>query len=304
MKLEGVFLPVTTPFESGQIATRRLADNLRCYQNFGIAGFLVLGSTGEAVLLEPSEKMMLVESARAAASDLTLIVGVGLESTAATARLARQVAEAGADAVLVVTPFYFRTRMSEEALIRHYTAVAEASPVPILLYNVPVYTGLVIPPRAVERLAAVPNVAGLKDSAGDLGWLLDVLARVPDGFGVLCGAAGVFLAALEAGACGGVLAAADVLPEAFVRLYELHVAGRRSEALALQARLLPAVRSLVTNHGVAGVKAALDLRGLWGGEPRLPLLPLDHDARDELHEILAALTREGILADLHVPTSS
>jgi 4-hydroxy-2-oxoglutarate aldolase len=200
--------------------------------------------------------------------------------------------------VLVVTPSYFRAQMTEAALIAHYTAVADASPLPVLLYNVPQFTGVVIPPTAVERLAAHPNVAGLKDSAGDIGWLVDVLGRVPASFQVLCGAAGVVQTALAAGAVGGILAIADVLPEPCVALFREHASGRPAAALALQRRLLPAIRLIAGRLGVAGVKAAMDERGLAGGAPRPPLLPVSESDRAAVRACLAALVEPGVLPAL------
>jgi len=300
MRFSGVYLPVTTPFEDGEVAVGQLAANITRYARRGVDGFLVMGSTGEAALVEEGEKLAVLRAARDAAGDRIVFAGVGLESTAGTVRLAKQAAAEGADAVLVLTPFYFRGRMTEDALVGHYQRVADASPLPVLLYNVPVYTGLVIPPRVVEKLAAHPNVAGLKDSAGDVGWLLDVLARVPADFEVLCGSASVFLPALEAGACGGILAAADVLPEAFVRLFRLHRDGRRREALELQKALGAAARAIVGAHGVAGVKAAIEARGLAGGDPRLPLLPLSEVTRAEVRRVIEALVTDGVIDSVEI----
>ena len=241
MNLTGIFAPLTTPFVDGKVALDRLAANVARYERHGLAGYLLLGSTGEAALLTQDERLAVLGAARAAIPrQRTLIAGVGMESTADTVRMAVAAAAAGADAALVVTPSYFRAQMTEAALLAHYSAVADASPLPVLLYNVPRFTGVVIPPAAVERLAAHPNVAGLKDSAGDIGWLVDVLARVPATFQVLCGAAGVIQTALAAGAVGGILAIADVLPEPCVALFREHAAGRAAAALALQRRLLPA----------------------------------------------------------------
>lgn len=298
MNLTGIFAPLTTPFTDGEVALDRLAANIARYQRHGLAGYLLLGSTGEAALLTDEERLAVLRAARAAIPrERTLIAGVGMESTADTVRMAVAAATAGADAVLVVTPSYFRTQMSETALLAHYTAVADASPLPVLLYNVPQFTGVVIPAATVERLAGHPNIAGLKDSAGDIGWLVDVLARVPATFQVLGGAAGVVQSALAAGAVGGIIAIADVLPEACVALFREHTAGRAAAALALQRQLLPAIR-LIARLGVAGVKAAMDARGLAGGAPRPPLLPISESHRAAVCACLAALVEQGELSSL------
>ena len=297
MNLTGIFPPLTTPFVDGRVALDALAANIARYERHRLAGYLVLGSTGEAALLEDAERLAVLRAARAAIpKSKTMIAGVGLESTAATVRLAGAAADCGADALLVVTPSYFRAQMGEEALVCHYTAVADAAPRAVLLYNVPQFTGVVIPPAAVARLAAHPNIAGLKDSSGDLGWLLAVLARLPPSFRVLCGAAAIVQPALAAGAAGGILALANVAPESFVALYEQQRDGRAAEALVLQKRLLPAVALLASRLGVAGIKAGMDERGLAGGSPRPPLLPLANADRAAVRECLCALAAQDVLA--------
>jgi 4-hydroxy-2-oxoglutarate aldolase len=297
LNLAGIYPPLTTPFVDGRLAADLLAANIARYQRHRLAGYLVLGSTGEAALLDDGERLAVLRAARAAIpGDRTMIAGVGLESTAATIRLASAAAECGADALLVVTPSYFRAQMSEEALVRHYTAVADAARRPVLLYNVPQFTGVTIPPAAVARLAQHPNIAGLKDSSGDLAWLAAVLAAVPPMFRVLCGNASVIHAALAAGAVGGILALADVAPEPCVALFELQRAGRTEAAIALQQRLLAAADLIVGRLGVAGVKTGMDERGLAGGPVRAPLLPLGPGERAAVRECLTALAAQGDIA--------
>jgi len=275
MNLHGVLLPLTTPFDGDAVAPARLGAAISRYETHGVTGYVVLGSTGETALLDEDEKIALLSAAREAIpATKTMLAGVGLESTAATVRLACRAAEAGADGLLVLTPFFFRSRMTADALVRHFTAVADAAPVPIVLYNVPAHTSLVIPPAVVETLARHPNVIGLKDSSGDVPWMLDVLGRVPADFRVLCGSATAFLPALVSGAVGGILAIADALPELAVRLFQCHIEGRAEDALHLQKALVTVTRLVLGSHGVAGIKAVMDLRGLAGGDPRLPLLPV------------------------------
>jgi 4-hydroxy-2-oxoglutarate aldolase len=301
MNLDGVLLPLTTSFDGGVVTPARLAANIRRYEAHGVTGFLVLGSTGEAAFLDEDEKIALLSAAREAIrASWTMLAGVGVESTAATVRLARRAAEAGADALLVLPPFFFRSRMTADALVRHFTAVADASPVPILLYNMPGYTSLVIPPAVVGTLAGHPNVIGLKDSSGDLPWMLDVLARVPATFRVVCGSALAFLPALVSGAVGGILAIGDAFPELAVHLYQHHVEGRAAEALALQKELVAATKLVLGSHGVAGVKAAMDLRGLAGGDPRLPLLPLAASERAAIAGEIDRLVARRVLDRLEI----
>ncbi len=294
--LAGVHPPLTTPFADGRPSPTALSGNIVRLQRQGVAGYLLLGSTGEAAYLEESEKLALLETAREAVpSDRTLMVGVGLESTGATCRLARLAGERGADVLLVLTPFYFRARMSDEALLRHFAAVADASPVPVLLYNVPMFTGITIPPPVVERLAAHGNVAGLKDSAGDLAWLVEILGRVPAEFQVLCGSAFAFQPALAAGAVGGILAVANAVPEPYLAIHGAQVRGDSTAALALQKRVQRFADVVGRRYGLAGVKAAMDARGLAGGDPRAPLLPLPADDRGAVASTIDEMVAAGLL---------
>lgn len=294
MRLPRLFPALTTPFENARFAADRLADNLARYERCGIRGFLVLGSTGEAPYLEPDERAEIVRTARRALpTGCVLMAGVGQESTAATIRLAREAADAGADVVLVLTPFYFRESMTAEALERHFTAVADACPVPILLYHVPKFTGLRMPAEVAVRLSSHPNVAGLKDSSGDPAWMREVLAGVPPSFQVLCGSAAQFACALDLGAAGGVLAAADVFPEPLLRVAALAAEGDRAGAAELNREIAGPCAAIV-GAGIPAIKAALDLRGLYGGPPRPPLLGLDSGARDTIREAIDDVVERGL----------
>jgi 4-hydroxy-2-oxoglutarate aldolase len=296
MNLHGVLLPLTTPFEGDAFAAASLTASIARYEAHELAGYLVLGSTGEAAFLTEDEKIAVLSTAREAIpTTKTLLAGVGVESTSATIRLARRAGETGADAVLVLTPFFFRSRMSADALVRHFNAVADASPVPVLLYNVPVYTSLVIPPAVVGMLANHPNVIGLKDSSGDVPWMLDVLARVPPPFQVLCGSAPAFFPALVSGAVGGILAVADAFPELALAIYHLHASGRTAPALELQKEIVASTKLIVGGHGIAGVKAAMELRGLPAGDPRAPLLPLPGSDRAAIATEIDRLVTRGLL---------
>lgn len=301
MSYDGVLLPLTTPYRDGAVAAQQLGENIRRYEAHGVAGYLLLGSTGEAPLLTEIEKLELFDVARATIpAQRPVLVGVGLEATDATCRLARRMGERGATAVLVVTPSYYRASMSEDALVSHYTAVAEASPVPVMLYNVPVFTGVVIPVAAVARLAEHENVIGLKDSSGDLSWMNRVLAEVGPEFIVLSGSATTFLAALGCGARGAILAMADALPEPFVAIHRLEREGRRVEAVARLRALIPAIHAIAGRYGTAGVKAAMDLRGLHGGMTRPPLGGVPGEAAAEIRSILEALASDGLIDSIRL----
>jgi dihydrodipicolinate synthase/N-acetylneuraminate lyase len=216
-----------------------------------------------------------------------LIVGTGRESTRAAIRATRRAAELGADFALVRTPGFFKSQMTSEAFVRHYTAVADASPIPVLLYNFTAVTGVNLLPAAVSQLALHPNIVGMKESGGDVAQLADLVSGTPDGFAVLAGTTASFYAALCVGCVGGILALACVVPEACVRVFELTRAGRHDEARALQARLVPLARLLGPTYGVPGLKAALKLAGYDVGVPRSPLAPVPDQAIATLREALA-----------------
>ena len=255
-----------------------------------LAGLVVLGSNGEAPLLDDREADEAIDIARAnVPRDRTLIVGTGRESTAATIAATKRAAQIGADVVLVRTPSYYKNMMTGDAFVRHFTAVADASPVPVLLYNVTMYTGVNLMPETVERLASHANIIGMKESSTDLVQLADAIARKPAGFTVLAGAAATFYHALCAGADGAVLAISAVLPDMCVDIFELVGKQRHTEALALQRRIVPLGRLLGAVNGVAGLKYALDQVGYVGGPARPPLGGVPAEAQKQIREQLAAL---------------
>src|SRR5438067_5892096 len=289
MILSGVFAPIPTPFdEDDRVDTRRLRAALERWVAGPLAGFVVLGSNGEAVFLDDFEADRVVVAAREAIPrGRPFIVGTGRESTQAAVRATKRAAEHGADFVLVRTPGFFKNQMTTEAFVRHYTAVADASPVPVLLYNFTALTGVNLLPAAVVRLAAHTNIIGMKESGGDMAQVADLVSLTPGGFNVLAGSAPTFYAALCVGAVGGVLALGCAAPDACVRLFELTRAGRHDEAIALQRRLVPLARLLGATHGVPGLKAALNLLGYDVGLPRPPLAPVADAVLPALREALA-----------------
>ena len=288
--LAGVLAPVVTPFTAaGDLAAEAFSANVRAHLAAGLHGVIVAGSSGEAALLSEAERRVLLDLARAAVpGDRWVVAGVGGESTRVTIARARDAAAAGADAVLVVSPHYYGKRMSEAALEAHFTAVADASPLPVLLYNIPVYAHLVLSPELVGRLAAHVNVVGMKDSAGDLATLARYCALQGDGFRVLTGHGGTFAQALTLGVAGGILAVSLFAPGLALGVYEAARAGDAATAEALQARLVPLARDVVAALGPAGIKQAMDLVGLEGGAPRPPLLAPDERERTQVHDALVA----------------
>jgi 4-hydroxy-2-oxoglutarate aldolase len=291
MKLAGVFAPVPTPFdEADRVDPRRLSSALRKWTARPLTGFVILGSNGEAVLMDDVEADRVIVAAREAIPrDRVLIVGTGRESTQAAIRASKRAAEHGADAVLVRTPGFFKNQMTTDAFVRHYTAVADESPVPVLLYNFTALTGVNLLPAAVSRLATHPNIVGIKESGGDIAHITELVSQTPSGFNVLAGTTSTFYAALTVGAVGGILALACPVPDACVRLFELARDGRHAEALALQRELAPLARLLGPTYGVPGLKAALNLVGYDVGFPRPPLTPVPDSAIPALREALSRL---------------
>ena len=290
MPFTGVFAPLPTPFdEQDRVDTARLRAAFPRWLASRLAGFVMLGSSGEAVLLDEDESDRVVAAARELVPrGRPLVAGVGRESTQATVRAARRAAALGADAVIVRTPGFYKPQMDEDAFVRHYTAVADASPVPILLYNFTAATGVTLPAAAVSRLAAHPNIAGMKESGSDTARVAALVSAAPPPFSILAGSSSTFFEALSAGAAGGILALASVLPDACVRLFDLARQQRADEAAALQRQLAPVSRLIGPVYGIAGLKAALRLAGCDVGLPRPPLAPVSADGIAVLQEALAA----------------
>jgi 4-hydroxy-2-oxoglutarate aldolase len=290
MQLSGVFAPLPTPFDADdRLDLRRLT---RAYERFAagpLTGFVVLGSNGEAALLNEDESDRAIAAAREAIPrGRPFIVGTGRESTRAAIAATARAADLGADAVLVRTPGFFKSQMTADVFVRHYTAVADASPVPVLLYNFTAVTGVNLPVAAVARLATHPNIAGMKESGGDVAQLADLVASTPASFQVLAGSASTTYASLCVGVTGAILALAAVAPDACVRLYTLTRESRHDEARALQQELVPLAR-LLSGYGVAGLKAALQIAGIDAGEPRRPLPPVPGEGITQLRQALGRL---------------
>ena len=276
-----------TPFKDGEVDAAAIRSNVRKWIAAGLGGVVAVGTNGEAVLLDDDEADRVIEAARREVpADRVLVAGAGHESTRATIAAARRAAAAGADAVLVKTPSVYRTHVTAAGLVAHYTAIADASPVPVLLYNFPASTGVNLSAETVARLAAHPNIVGMKETSTDGAQFADLAAAVPDGFTLLCGAAPGLFAALCAGAKGAIIAVSALLPSVCLDLLAHARAGRHDEALALQRRITPLGRAVTTTYGIPGLKAALDMSGFCGGEPRPPLGPLPADAVERIRVLL------------------
>lgn len=292
-RLAGVFAPVVTPFEGDQPDLDALAFNLRKLRQTRLAGFLALGSNGEAKSLTDEERLLVLEVFAQEKGDKVVMVGTGCESTKETIEKSHIAAQMGFDYVSVLTPHYFARRLDGPTLGRHYERVAEAVAVPLLLYNAPQFAGGVqIPPKTVAELSALPNIVGIKDSSavGPGRFLADIDPE--EDFAALAGGIGHFYSSLHIGSVGGVLSLANVVPEACVELFDLYSQAMYDRAREMSAGLIRLNQFISGAWGVAGVKAAMDLIGLRGGRPREPLSPVPTDA---VAQIRQALVNEGFL---------
>jgi 4-hydroxy-2-oxoglutarate aldolase len=286
---EGVFIPVPTPFRGEDVAPERLAENLGRWNQTPLNGYVVLGSTGEFPMLSEAEReRVLVAARQAIPRDKRFIAGTGTNSTLHTIRQTRRAAELGADAALVITPHYFTKGFTRpDAQVRHYLAVADAAPIPVLIYNFPVNTGVNVEADTVARIAEHPNVVGIKDSSGNIPQCAQIIDQTPKTFHVLVGSAAALLPALAIGAAGGILALANIAARPFCDVYALARAGRWEEAREIATRMMPADRGIAGRYGIGGLKAALDLQGFYGGPCRAPLGTPDGDAIEDIKEVLA-----------------
>lgn len=286
--LRGILLPTTTPFDSdGQILTSAIRANLQQWSTTGVIGFVVLGSTGERVHLDEREYLQVIEHSRAAArDDSVFVVGAGQQSTRGTIDEVRKASKAGADAVLVITPHYYRSAINQQTLVSYYMAVADASPVPLLLYSMPALTGVKIEAETIARLSGHANIVGVKDSSNDMAGFSETIRLCPDDFAVLTGNGTVLLDALRAGATGGILAVGCVVPEVCVEIFRALRDGDNERASALQSKLTPLATAVTTKFGIGGLKTGLELAGYQGGVVRAPLQMPDQNAHDEIAALL------------------
>lgn len=282
--------PLTTPFDgAGEVDFAALDRNVARYNTAGLAGYIALGSNGEAVHLTPGERARVIETVkRAAARGLTLIAGVNELSTRAAIEACRSAAGSGAEAALVITPYYYKSSMTQDALARHFIKVADASPIPVLVYNVPQNTAITIESKTIARLAEHQNIIGLKDSAGNMGAISETIRLVPAGFSVLTGNGGILYPSLAMGAVGAILAVVCVAPRACVDLFEAVRAGDHERAIELQNRIGPVSNMVTARLGVPGLKAAMEMAGYTGGAPRAPLAKVNDNDMEELRSVLRA----------------
>jgi len=288
MEIEGVFPPVTTPFDdNGCIVHDHLAENIKRWNETDISGYLILGSNSESVFLNEEEKLEIVKTARKSIPlSKKMLVGTGLECTKGTIEFTRGAADCGADVAVVITPHFFKSNMSHEAFMKHYLMVADSSPIPVFLYNVPSFTGLNLEAGTVSALSSHENIIGIKDSSGNVEKLSEIISLTGDNeFSVLTGSSIVLYPSMCVGAAGGIMAIACALPEKCSDIIRFYKDSNHAEAKELQMRLIEPTLAVTSRYGVPGLKAAMDLAGYYGGRSRLPLLPVTSTEIEKIKNI-------------------
>ncbi len=288
--LRGIIPALATPFDDrGALAVDRLRENMARYNRVGLSGYLANGSTGESVMMDRAEFEKVLAAVRETAADgRILIAGTGVDSTAEAISRTEFAAKLGYDYALVLPPYFYKPMMKSDVLVEHYRRVADASRISLLLYSVPQFTGVAIEVDVAARLAEHPNIAGMKDSSGNVDRVGSILASVPASFQLVTGAATTVYPSMILGGKGAILALATFLPEICVALYTAVTAGDGAKALELQRRVIPASQRIVGARGISGVKYAMDCRGYYGGPARRPLLPLQETEKKDVESLLAA----------------
>lgn len=287
-EIRGVLPPIPTPFDAdGNVSTELLVANLTRLLETGLHGFVVLGSNGEYPLLSKEEKLSILKVTRQVIpQDRLMIAGTGSDSTREAIDMTKRAADLGADAGLIVTPHYYRPMMNASALIAHYIAVADASPIPIMIYNVPTYTNVDIETSTVVELSRHENIVGMKDSSANFAKMGEVIRFAPPNFATLVGTGGAMFPALCIGAKGVVPALGNIAPRECVQIYDWFQEGKMEQARNLQLRLVRPNAAVTARWGVPGLKAAMEELGYNGGPPRSPLQSLPESDREKLRAIL------------------
>lgn len=286
---KGIYTPIVTPFdENEEINYDYLKHNLNKWEQSNLDGIVVLGSNGEFVYLNEQEKLDVIEFVKKNfTSDKNVIVGTSCESTKGTIELSKKAADFGADAVLVLPPNYYKGAMAkDETLIRYYSDVADASPVPVFIYNMPGNTGININSSVIAKLAKHPNIVGIKDTSGNIVQMAEIARDTDDDFAIFAGNAGYLLPALEVGARGATLALANILPDECCKLVSFHKDGKHEEARKLQHKMLAINTAVTAKFGIGGLKYALDLLGYKGGYVRRPLMNVTSESADIIKNLL------------------
>ncbi len=288
IKLNGIYPPLPTSFDDKEeLALDKMKANIAQLSQYDLAGFLVLGSNGELVNLTEKEKYAVYKASREAIpSDKIMLAGTGGQSTRETISNTIAAAEAGADAVLVLNPSYYRGLMTQQALITHYWAVADASIVPVIVYNMPANSGLDIDAETIVKISAHKNIIGMKDSGGNIIKMGDIKRMAKDDFQILAGSASFLLPAFTVGAIGGILALANIAPEKCISVYEDFFSGNIEKAQKTQLELIPMNAAVTSRWGIPALKSAMNYMGLYGGIARKPILPISEDVQQKLINLI------------------
>jgi 4-hydroxy-2-oxoglutarate aldolase len=291
MDLSGVYPALTTPFSAdGSVSLEDLKQNIRKCNELNLTGYVAIGSTGESVLLSDKEiDSVLATVKETAASGKRLIAGTGAESTAETIERTKRAAELGYHAALVKTPYYYKTVYKPDVYIAHFRRVADASPIPVLLYSVPQFTGIALEAPEVAALSEHPNIIGIKESSGVVQRAAEIIGAARSSFQVLVGSASMMFPSLALGAKGAILALGSALPELCLAVFQAVQRGELERARELQKSIVPASKLIVSQCGIAGVKYVMDLYGYRGGQPRLPLLPLQEEQKKAIRDLLSRI---------------
>jgi len=286
--MTGIFPPIPTPFDAaGEIDPKALARNFERWNRYPLSGYVVLGSNGEFPYLSESEKLTYFEAVRKLIPPGKLFMaGTACESAHSTIALTKKAASLGADVAILITPSYYKSKMDAAGLSHYYQSVADASPIPVSMYNMPLNTSVDMAPDLIIKLSQHPNIVGLKDSSGNLAKLGEVIRCARHGFQVLAGSAGFLYPALCVGAVGGVLALANIAPQQCCDILSFFQHGKHEDARELQLRMIAPNTAVTARFSVPGLKAALDMLGFYGGDPRSPMLPLPEGQKETLRGIL------------------
>jgi 4-hydroxy-2-oxoglutarate aldolase len=292
IRLQGIFPPLTAPFNAdGELYRAKVIHNVSKLNKLALGGYVVGGSTGESVMLSHDEKHQLWDwVAETAGEGKLLIAGTGVESVRETLALTKTAANAGYHVAMVRTPHYYRGLLNNtEAQLTYFRAVADSSPIPIVIYNFPQATVLDITPEAVIQLSEHPNIIGIKESSGSMEKVMRLVAECKPGFQVVVGSAPTLYPSLLMGASGAILAFANAAPYAAISIWEAWRSRQHDAAEDLQKRISRAARLVTVRYGIPGLKYAMDLNGYYGGPPRLPLLPPTPAARAEIEDAFREL---------------
>ncbi|MDF1611956.1 dihydrodipicolinate synthase family protein [Stygiobacter electus] len=285
--LYGIFPPITTPFVNGVLSIEKLQHNISIWNKTKLSGYVVMGSNGEAVLLTKEEKLKLIEHTKLfSSSEKIIIAGTGSDSIKETIALTNSAANLGADFALVLTPSFYKSEMKHNNYIKYFSEVADKSKIPIIIYNVPKFTGVDIEVETVAELSKHENIVGIKNSTENSRQIIEFVSNTEQDFKVIVGTASMLFSGITSGAVGGILALANIAPNQCIQIHKLIDEKNYDEALKLQQKMIPANKAVTSKYGVAGLKYAMDLLGYFGGEPRIPLLPLNEKDKEQLKHIL------------------